>query len=88
MNPIPYFDAHCDTIHRCSMAGTPLRDPELRAFYDAAGSLRHSGGHIDLERAGAFSRYGCDAFQCSQNGAGRAWFAHARYRRSVSRRYG
>lgn len=57
MNPIPYFDAHCDTIHRCSMAGTPLRDPELRAFYDAAGSLRHSGGHIDLERAGAFSRY-------------------------------
>ena len=57
MNPIPYFDAHCDTIHRCSMAGTPLRDPELRAFYDAAGSLRHSGGHIYLERAGAFSRY-------------------------------
>ena len=57
MNPIPYFDAHCDTIHRCSMAGTPLRDPELRAFYDAAGSLRHSGGHIDLERAGSFSRY-------------------------------
>ena len=57
IHTIPYFDAHCDTIHRCHTAGTPFRDPELRAFYDAAGDLRRSGGHIDLERAGGFSRY-------------------------------
>lgn len=57
IHTIPYFDAHCDTIHRCYTAGTPFRDPELRAFYDTAGDLRRSGGHIDLERAGGFSRY-------------------------------
>ena len=57
IHTIPYFDAHCDTIHRCHTAGTPFRDPELRAFYDAAGDLRRSGGHIDLERAGGFARY-------------------------------
>ena len=57
IHTIPYFDAHCDTIHRCHTAGTLFRDPELRAFYDTAGDLRRSGGHIDLERAGGFSRY-------------------------------
>ena len=57
IHTIPYFDAHCDTIHRCHTAGTLFRDPELRAFYDIAGNLRRSGGHIDLERAGGFSRY-------------------------------
>ena len=57
IHTIPYFDAHCDTIHRCHTAGTPFRDPELRAFYDIAGNLRRSGGHIDLERAGGFARY-------------------------------
>ena len=57
IHTIPYFDAHCDTIHRCHTAGTPFRDPELRAFYDTAGNLRRSGGHIDLERAGGFARY-------------------------------
>ena len=57
IHTIPYFDAHCDTIHRCHTAGTPFRGPELRAFYDIAGDLRRSGGHIDLERAGGFSRY-------------------------------
>ncbi len=29
----------------------------MRAFYDIAGNLRRSGGHIDLERAGGFARY-------------------------------
>ena len=57
IHTIPYFDAHCDTIHRCHTAGTLFRDPELRAFYDTAGNLRRSGGHIDLERAGGFARY-------------------------------
>ncbi|MFR5385764.1 MAG: hypothetical protein ACLTGT_01715 [Oscillospiraceae bacterium] len=57
IHTIPYFDAHCDTIHRCHTAGTLFRDPELRAFYDTAGDLRRSGGHIDLERAGGFARY-------------------------------
>ena len=57
IHTIPYFDAHCDTIHRCHTAGTLFRDPELRAFYDIAGNLRRSGGHIDLERAGGFARY-------------------------------
>ena len=57
IHTIPYFDAHCDTIHRCHTAGTLFRDPELRAFYDIAGNLRRSSGHIDLERAGGFARY-------------------------------
>ncbi len=57
--PIPYFDAHCDTIHRCQTAGLPYREswPELCEYYEAAQCLRKSGGHIDLERTAGFSRY-------------------------------
>ena len=42
-------------------------DPELRAFYDSAGNLRRSGGHIDLERAGGFARY-AQFFALGDNG--------------------
>lgn len=56
---IPYFDAHCDTIHRCHTSGAPYREswPELCAYYEASSCLRQNGGHIDLERAAVFSRY-------------------------------
>ena len=41
MNGIPYFDAHCDTISCCEKLGW---------------SLRHSPGHLDLERLGAYDK--------------------------------
>ena len=49
---IPYFDAHCDTIWRC-MVTEPVADygeteAERRAYFQAGGSLRKNGGHIDL----------------------------------------
>lgn len=66
--PIPYFDAHCDTIHRCQTSGLPYREswPELCEYYEAAQCLRKSGGHIDLERAAGFSRY-AQVFALYQN---------------------
>lgn len=42
MNPIPYFDAHCDTIYRCLRTGAQLRENE---------------GHLDLHRASSFGRF-------------------------------
>ncbi len=42
MNPIPYFDAHCDTIHRCLRTGAQLQEND---------------GHLDLRRASAFGRF-------------------------------
>lgn len=39
--PIPYFDAHCDTISACTLEGRPLRK---------------NGGHLDLERLLAYSK--------------------------------
>ena len=42
MNPIPYFDAHCDTIYRCLRTGAQLREND---------------GHLDLRRASAFWRF-------------------------------
>jgi membrane dipeptidase len=42
MNPIPYFDAHCDTIYRCLRTGAQLREND---------------GHLDLRRASAFGRF-------------------------------
>lgn len=57
--PIPYFDAHCDTIHRCQTDGGPYRArwPEAAAYFDASSGLRKNKGHIDLERAAGFARY-------------------------------
>ena len=59
---IPYFDAHCDTIWRC-MVTEPVADygeteAERRAYFQAGGSLRKNGGHIDLERGQGFARRG------------------------------
>ena len=42
MNPIPYFDAHCDTIYLCLRTGAQLREND---------------GHLDLRRASAFGRF-------------------------------
>ena len=42
MNPIPYFDAHCDTIYRCLRTGAQLREND---------------GHLDLHRASSFGRF-------------------------------
>lgn len=39
--PIPYFDAHCDTISACTLDGR---------------SLRKNSGHLDLTRLSAYSR--------------------------------
>lgn len=59
---IPYFDAHCDTIWRC-MVTEPVADygeteAERRAYFQAGGSLRKNGGHIDLERSRGFAGRG------------------------------
>lgn len=39
--PIPYFDAHCDTVSACAAEGRPLRK---------------NGGHLDLERLRGYAR--------------------------------
>ena len=59
MEPIPYFDAHCDTIYRCLRTGEQYRDtdPELYAFYQTGHALRENAGHIDLRRAAAFGQF-------------------------------
>ena len=41
MTPIPYFDAHCDTLWACEKDGS---------------SLRQNGGHLDLQRLQRFSK--------------------------------
>ena len=41
--PVPYFDAHCDTVAACAPGGA---------------SLRKNSGHLDLERLAAFSPAG------------------------------
>ena len=41
--PIPYFDAHCDTVSACAREGR---------------SLRKNSGHLDLERLSAFESPG------------------------------
>ena len=54
---IPYFDAHCDTIHRCAVTA-PADQPEaVRAYWDAVQSLRQNSGHVDLVRGKVFARY-------------------------------
>ncbi len=65
IHTIPYFDAHCDTIHRCHTAGTLFRDPELRAFYDATGNLCRSGRlRRSGKRAGGFARRTPSSLPC------------------------
>ena len=56
---ISYFDAHCDTIHRCAIrpADTEGQSEEFRAYFAAVESLRQNGGHVDLLRGSRFRRY-------------------------------
>ena len=42
MNGIDIFDGHCDTVLACLLHG---------------GGFAQNGGHLDLERAGAYRRY-------------------------------
>ena len=42
MNGIDIFDGHCDTVLACLLHG---------------GGFARNGGHLDLERAGAYRRY-------------------------------
>ena len=56
---IPYFDAHCDTVHRLAIrpedtVGMP--EDFRRWFYDVE-SLRSNRGHVDLLRGRQFRRY-------------------------------
>lgn len=56
---ISYFDAHCDTIHRCAIrpedtAGMP---EEFRRYFSDVESLRSNAGHVDLLRGRKFGRY-------------------------------
>jgi membrane dipeptidase len=56
---ISYFDAHCDTVHRCAIrrSDTEGQPEEFRAYFAAVESLRRNGGHVDLLRGGQFRRY-------------------------------
>ena len=56
---ISYFDAHCDTIHRCAIrpADTEGHPEDFRAWFAAVESLRQNGGHVDLLRGRQFRRY-------------------------------
>ena len=64
MKPIPYFDAHCDTIYRCLMTGGEVTldfgedAEEQRRFFARCGCLRENEGHIDLMRGRRFARFG------------------------------
>lgn len=64
MKPIPYFDAHCDTIYRCLMTGGEVTldfgedAEEQRRFFAKCGCLRENEGHIDLMRGRRFARFG------------------------------
>jgi membrane dipeptidase len=50
---IPYFDAHCDTICTCLD-----QEPDWASFTRGEErGFRRNGGHIDLRRGAAFSRY-------------------------------
>lgn len=54
---ISYFDAHCDTIHRCAVEARPDQPADVQAYWDAVRGLRHNGGHVDLQRGRSFARY-------------------------------
>lgn len=54
---IPYFDAHCDTIHRCVISSRPDQPEAVQAYWDAVQGLRRNGGHVDLVRSKTFDRY-------------------------------
>ena len=56
---ISYFDAHCDTIHRCAIRpeDTVGMPDDFRAYFAQVDSLRSSGGHVDLLRGRQFRRY-------------------------------
>ncbi len=56
---ISYFDAHCDTIHRCAIRPEDtVGMPEgFRAYFAEVESLRRNGGHVDLVRGRQFRRY-------------------------------
>ncbi len=55
---IPYFDAHCDTIHRCAVSSQADQPAEWQAYWDAVQGIRENKGHVDLQRSRrAFSRY-------------------------------
>ena len=64
MKPIPYFDAHCDTIYRCLMTGGEVTldfgedAEEQKRFFAKCGCLRENEGHIDLMRGRQFARFG------------------------------
>ena len=64
MKPIPYFDAHCDTIYRCLMTGGEVTldfgedAEEQKRFFAKCGCLRENEGHIDLMRGRRFARFG------------------------------
>ena len=64
MKPIPYFDAHCDTIYRCMMTGGEVTldfgedAEEQKRFFAKCGCLRENEGHIDLMRGRRFARFG------------------------------
>ena len=56
---ISYFDAHCDTIHRCAIRPEDtVGMPEgFRAYFAEVESLRRNRGHVDLVRGRQFRRY-------------------------------
>ena len=54
---ISYFDAHCDTIHRCAVEARQDQPADVQAYWDAVRGLRHNGGHVDLQRGRSFARY-------------------------------
>ena len=56
---IPYFDAHCDTIHRCAIrpSDTVGLADEIRAYFADVENLRQNRGHVDLTRGSQFGRY-------------------------------
>ncbi len=54
---IPYFDAHCDTIHRCIIPARPDQPERVQTYWNAVQGLRRNGGHVDLLRGAALGRY-------------------------------
>ncbi|MBQ2062526.1 MAG: membrane dipeptidase [Oscillospiraceae bacterium] len=56
---ISYFDAHCDTIHRCAIRpeDTVGMPEDFRRYFADVESLRSNKGHVDLLRGGQFRRY-------------------------------
>ena len=56
---ISYFDAHCDTIHRCAIRpeDTVGMSEDFRRYFADVEGLRSNKGHVDLLRGTQFGRY-------------------------------